>query len=769
MKPIGCGRASEPFVFHDPGGRRWPRLRRLGALVALLLFVALVGFVRSIFVTPELRLPPSVRKLKGQLHALQQQAVSQAKLPDWQKYSKPTSGPPHAPKPRDPSSGPARDASHEIRAGYFVEWDPASLDSLQEHATQLTHVCAEWATLADEEGHLTINTNPKLQQICAGHGPVLMPILSNLSTRQWEPEFVESLANGPAERRARFIVELLNAVQTAKSGGVVLDFEQIDPAYRDTFSALIEQISRAMHAVDKELWLTVPMGEEIDTYDLGRLSTKVDHFVAVLTDENSDDESAGPIASQDWFEGWLQVIEGYGNPHQWIAMIGAYGYDWTEGKKKAETISFWDAMSRASFAGIKSVEITAPSYNPTFSYQEPAGNHTVSFLDAVTFLNHLRAARDSEMGGIAIQRLGCEDPQLWDVLSMHDTEKLTTSSLRKLMVMKTVDTVTNVGQGEMVTVDDTRDDGHRAIKLDDENRFVATYDDFPTYPTVFHEGAGDEHAVTLTFDDGPDPKWTPPILDILKEHNIKATFFLVGGQVETYPSLVRRIVAEGHEIGNHSYTHPNLSEISPQQIKFEFNATQRLLESVTGRSTTLCRPPYNADSRPTSLAELKPLKLLQDDLGYLIVLENIDPEDWAKPGVDEILQRVKEQRNQGNVILLHDSGGNRSQTIEALPKIIEYLQTRGDHIVPLSDLLHIPRDELMPYVKGDRDPMVRMITGVGFSIWRWVEQVLWAFMISATGLVVLRGLIIAALAHSHHRQPDLAPAFHPPVSVVIAA
>ena len=161
---------------------------------------------------------------------------------------------------------------------------------------------------------------------------------------------------------------------------------------------------------------------------------------------------------------------------------------------------------------------------------------------------------------------------------------------------------------------------------------------------------------------------------------------------------------------------------------------------------------------------------MQDDLGYLIVLENIDPEDWARPGADTIVNRIKDQRELGNIILLHDAGGNRSQTVQALPEIIDYLETRGDRIVSLSELLHIPRDELMPYVNKGQQPYVRMITGIGFSIWHRVVQGLWAFMITSTGLVVLRALFVAILAWCHHRRPTPQSLdFIPPLSVVIAA
>ena len=763
---------SEPkfFVFHDPAGKRWPRLRVLGLTVGLLLFVALTGFIQSLFVKPQLRLPSSVRQMKGQLRAIQQRALAQPKTQDWQKFTKTGTGRPPATPPR--LLPPRPKAAQGIRAGFFTDWDADSLRSLTEHAPQLTHLCLEWASMTDGEGSLTFQDISKAQRIASAQGIVLIPILSNLVGRDWQPEAVEGLANGPAERRAAFIIKLLGAVQEVKAGGILLNWEQVNPGDRGNIATLIEQIASALHSIDKELWLQVPMNEEINTFELGRLTGTVDRFVASLTDETSDDEPAGPIASQDWFEGWLKVIEDYGYPECWIATLGAYGYDWTEGKRRGEEISFCDAMSRASFAGVKTIESGPPGFNPIFSYQEPGGSHTVCFLDAITFLNQLRAVKAMNLGGIAIQRLGEEDPQIWDVLALRDVTAPPKSALENLQKMHTSDCVTNVGQGEVVTVDDTRDDGVRLIQQTD-GRYTATYtQDFPTYPTVFHQGAGDEHAVTLTFDDGPDPKWTPKILDILKEHNLKATFFVLGSQAENYPALVQRIVNEGHEIGSHTYTHPNIAEISHQQIELELNATQYLLESITGRRTLLFRPPYNADSNPSRVKELLPLKQVQDELGYLIVLENIDPEDWARPGATAILDRIKEQRELGNIILLHDAGGNRAQTVEALPQIIHYLETRGDRLVPLSELLHIPRDDLMPFANSGQQPYVRIVTGIGFAIWHRVEQTLWAFMISATGLVVLRGLLVALLAARHHRAGSAALPllpFTPPVSVVIAA
>jgi cellulose synthase/poly-beta-1,6-N-acetylglucosamine synthase-like glycosyltransferase len=240
----------------------------------------------------------------------------------------------------------------------------------------------------------------------------------------------------------------------------------------------------------------------------------------------------------------------------------------------------------------------------------------------------------------------------------------------------------------------------------------------------------------------------------------------VGANAEKYPALVRRIVAEGHEIGNHTYYHPNLALAWPEHIRLELNATQLLLETITGRSTTLFRPPYAADTSPSKISELIPLRIAQE-LGYLVVLENIDPQDWAQPGADIILQRIKQQRHDGSIILLHDAGGDREQTVEALPRILAYLQTRGDSIVPLSKLLGTTRDALMPPVETKGRSLNHFVSGAGFTIFHAAEEFLWAFMIVATALVVLRTLTVIWLAARFRR--GWSGTFAEPISIIVAA
>src|SRR5436853_2470179 len=196
-----------------------------------------------------------------------------------------------------------------------------------------------------------------------------------------------------------------------------------------------------------------------------------------------------------------------------------------------------------------------------------------------------------------------------------------------------------------------------------------------------------------------------------------------------------------HEIGNRTYYQPNLALAWPENVRLELNATQLLIETITGRATTLFRPPYAADTQPSQMSELMPLQIAQE-LSYLVVLENIDPQDWAKPGADIIVQRAKQQRRDGSIILLHDAGGDRSQTVTALPRILDWLHTRGDTVVSLSTLLGTTRDAVMPPLQTTNPTFARMVSNTGFRIYHGIEEFLWAFMIVATALVVIRTLVV---------------------------
>ncbi len=755
---------------------------RLALVIGIVMLLAgIVLTVWSLLIHPALRLPASVRELKGQLKtdiAKHPETAPNRNAEKWKGYlDKSRNVQARIAQMRaGGNKAPARPPG-EVRLGFYSDYDPNALTSLHDHAAQLTHLSPDWLSVVGPDSRLVAGGDPAIVEFCSGRGIAVMPILRNLDRDQWQPEAVENLARGPAANRARFTRELTAKLAEIKAAGVIIEFDQIDGTYRDDYTALLTELATAIHTAGREMWLCVSPGEQLDALDLETLSGVADRFVALMFDENSDTDAPGPIASREWFEGWLQVVENYGDSDQWVAVLGAFAYDWNLSARRAETITFRDAMSRASYAGLdraNGVLVGPPEYNGRYVYSEPDGEHSVTFLDAVSFFNQLQMARASKLGGVGIYRLGSEDPQVWDVLELKGTPGQ--SALTALGKMRADATITHIGRGEIVSVDDSMDDGTRVLSMDRDGQMRARYSDFPTFPVLYHHGASDPHRVAFTFDDGPDPVWTPKILDVLKSRGVKATFFIVGHNGEFNPSLVKRIVAEGHEIGNHTYTHARLSKISRTRMRLELDATQRLIESLTGRSTTLFRPPYNADATPSRLDELVPLKFAEgDEMGYTIVLEKIDPQDWSLPGADAILQRVKDQRKDGNIILLHDAGGDRTQTVEALPKIIDWLHARGDEIVPVGELVNIPRDDLMPPVSTSSEwGFWRAVSSAAFPISRSAVEFFWAFMIAATVLTVARTLLVIWLASRHHArtsaEPDAALLVNArAVSVLIAA
>lgn len=191
--------------------------------------------------------------------------------------------------------------------------------------------------------------------------------------------------------------------------------------------------------------------------------------------------------------------------------------------------------------------------------------------------------------------------------------------------------------------------------------------------------------IALTFDDGPNPPYTPQILDILDRYNIKASFFTMGLHASQYPGLVKREFLEGHTVGNHTWSHPSLPALSPDSIIWQLTTSASTLKNITGVYPTFFRPPYgNFDAKTLACA---------NQFGLSTILWNDDPMDWSLPGVNTIVNRALSEATPGGIILMHDGGGYRRQTVLALPLLIEGLQARGYHFVTIQQLvahMHAP-------------------------------------------------------------------------------
>lgn len=203
------------------------------------------------------------------------------------------------------------------------------------------------------------------------------------------------------------------------------------------------------------------------------------------------------------------------------------------------------------------------------------------------------------------------------------------------------------------------------------------------YPeTVFLRGAWDDFRVALTFDDGPDPRYTTKILDILKKHDAKATFFLVGARAKAYPDIVNRMITEGHSIGNHTFWHPNLAKEGTGRLHWELTQTQKVLHQITGKETTLFRAPYG--SLNEELVELAKV------MGYNVIGWSVDSNDWMQLTPEQIKKNVLSNVNPGSIILMHDGGHwtmDLLGTVESLDEIIIRLKDDGIEFVTVDELL----------------------------------------------------------------------------------
>ncbi|MFZ4778400.1 MAG: glycosyl hydrolase family 18 protein, partial [Terrimicrobiaceae bacterium] len=402
------------FIFHDVRGSRWRRFKVLAALGTIVGIGALVLFIQALLVSPPLDAPNSLQDLKKQIRTY----AKQSRLADPSESDKALSKQLARGTPAGNGAGSTHPSiAPDIRAAFFMGWDEASFRSLALHQDVLTHLCPEWLSFTSLEDGIREDEDAGLERLPASKSLKLMPVLTNLAGSKRIPEGVESLAQADQKTRQAFVEQLAGHLHKIKAAGVVIDWEEIDPGLTGELTETLQVIADELRAEGLETWLCVTMDAGFGAYDFERLAAHVDRFVALLHDENGAGDSPGPLASQDWFDGWAKVISHCGSPQKWIASLGCYGSDWEEGSSSAEQISFSDAMSRAGNSGAAGVQTGDPSYNGSFSYFYEGKGHEVWFLDAASFYNELQEVRAYGFGGIAVNRLGVEDPAVWSILS----------------------------------------------------------------------------------------------------------------------------------------------------------------------------------------------------------------------------------------------------------------------------------------------------------------------------------------------------------------
>lgn len=759
-------------IFFDPTGRRrlWTR-RVVFAILALLILTAL-GFATTVATVPASQpLPlgferPQPLPLRTQVGRLERRLAGLF------------------------GRHPARAVrqSQALTLGFYVTWNEDGLESLSRHASQLDLLAAT-LLYVDRQGNLSATDAPHMRRVLAGQirRPQVLDVVQNAQNGDWfGPDLARVLAN--PMRRAALVRGIDAALDANGDAGVLIDFEELPPSGVHA----LRQFLAELHARLAPRHRLVAVAAPVDNPDwpLPAFAQVVDKLVVMAYDEHENTSGPGPIASNGWFAAKVSAALRGLPRDKVIVALGSYAYDWHDGTADPMTIEeAWLAALDSS---------TTPAWdkasgNPGYAYTDdndadpktPGKRHDVWMLDAATNWNQMQVLSRLGIGSIGLWRVGSEDPGFWSAMAAWRQNSTNGDSGGKARPnLGPLQEITNVdveGEGEILRIDQVPKAGQRTLAYDPHSALITSevYDQLPT-PYVVRRTGNRGKQIALTFDDGPDPKFTPQILSILEKYHIPATFFVIGENGVANRSILQRIIAGGSEIGNHSYTHPNMADVSDTGNRLELNATQRLIEAYTGRSTRLFRAPYFGDAEPTTPDELGPALIAQQQ-GYTIVGLHGDPGDWMKRGADDIYQRTIDAVEGAtpdhtvNVVLLHDGGGDRSQTVAALPRIIEKLRADGYSFVPASQLAGLSRDAVMPKVEGWDLLAVRLDVGIFAFLAMLLSGLNWIFFF-AIALGVIRALGMTGLALFPDRRVGLphpdepeAQAYRPLVSVIIPA
>ena len=666
-----------------------------------------------------------------------------------------------------------------IRAGFYVAWDPQSFYSLQKHIDKLNMIFPEWFFIDPKTDTLVVQVDSAALALMRNYPVKIVPILSNVdyTTKKggFSGEGLHRIFHDEA-KRTKLIESIISKLKEYRFHGVNIDFEELK---EDGDEPLIE-FSKQLHnkLAEKNLLMTTDIMPSNEDFNIPKLAELNDYLILMAYDEHYTVSDPGPVSEQRWIEKTLDEAAKEIPSKKIILGMAAYGYDWPAGNE-AITVTYQKALADAKIYKQKII-FDNDTYNNYYNYSDDDGlKHEVYFTDAATNFNIMRFADEYGTAGTVIWRLGSEDERLWTFYNRDLSDLSLAQTPYDFEQLKLIELSTDKpdydGDGEIMDVIARPQKGIIDLEIDSNETLISEqqYRQLPTRYVIKKYGKVNKQVV-LTFDDGPDPVYTTQILDILKRENIKASFFIIGINGEANLPLLKRIVREGHEIGNHTFTHPNMATVGTSRAKSELSATRLLIEAATGRSTVLYRIPFNADSEPTNAEELKPVAL-GTEYSYYTIGESIDPLDWkSHPSADTIVQRVikrYEENPDKGIILLHDGGGDREETVKALPGIINYFNQKGVQFISLGQLLNKSSEELMPVVNSD---VLKINSGfVTFFYWlgRFMLSAFWVAIFLFLAKTILLG-IMATIQFNKTKKDKLIPVAgisNEEVSVIIPA
>ena len=660
-----------------------------------------------------------------------------------------------------------------VRAGFYVNWDINSSISLHKNISQLNMVLPEWIFQKDSKGNLDVRTETETLDFIQNHKVAIVPMLSNYFNKRWNGDSTLILIKNPKSRKL-LISRIKNLLEKNDFQGINIDLENLPKGSHPYMLQFSKELSKALHAEGYITTIDINPTDEGVTYK--DIAQYYDFIFLMAYNEHSPDDEPGSISSLNFVEKSIDDAMKEVSSEKIVLCVASYGFDWEKGKQGTR-ITYQGLISMAKEHNEPVYFNFSQSDLTLYYFDDNGAKHEAHCNDAAGTFNIIRTSQDYNAAGVSLWYLGSEDDRIWNFYSQDLDEnflKLKPYNYKQLEYINSILAVNYDGKGEILEMVNEPDHGHTKFEFNKNDQLITNekYQSLPSSYMLKRFGAKYPKKIALTFDDGPNDDYTPKILDILKEKKVPATFFVTGANIQNNIPLIRREYKEGHEIGNHTYTHPNLELTSDTRERIELRSTRLLLESILGYSTLLFRPPYITDAEPKNLSQIRSLSVAHDE-GFICVTSYIDPNDWEEDvTADTILARAIAHQHDGNIILMHDAGGERSQTVIALPKLIDYYRSQGYEFVTVSALMDKTRDQVMPLVQSQfkfSDTLDLTFFTITF-VW---EHFLDGFFLVAIILIISRLLIIGLLSLIQHSKEKRGVFknlnYKPKVSIIVPA
>ena len=710
------------MVFEDPTRKRWRYTVSMFVSMILGLAIMAATAIAGIIIIP--KLPIYSSQSHSSMSAVPANALPVVEatesdiVKEW-KQQQNVDFPQDLPKKSENKIATINAKNSKLVTTYILQSDINSRKSLEINADKIDIAYPDWFTIQEASCAPNTNIDQNVVDLMQKSNIAIVPRITNSDGKKvFAKEFKDLIAS--PSLRSCVVSNVTSALASHGAQGLIIDVNGLTLAESNDYLRFVSEFYNKLH--DNGLWLQVVVPAGNRSYNIQTISDYSDYIVVGLNGEHYTTSESGPIASQAWFEQAYGYFASIVPPEKLIAGLGSYAYDWNlnQTDQFAESLTYGQAVSIARQADALP-EMDPISRNMRFGYKDSDGNlHVVWMLDGVSLWNQWHYINQSQATGIAIWRLGSEDESFW---AFAGNQYADNSNIKTPVALNTISIT---GKPEIYRLSNTPNKGNISMNIDDAGYITqAAYKKLPSGYELEPVGSPTyDKQLVLIFDGGPDPVWTPKILDILDKNNIKATFFVTTPEAEKYPELLKTIINKGHVIGNRGSNRTNPETMNRQELVANVNETQKVIQRELLVNTRLYLRQYYSYALPADMVDAAHIKDISE-LGFFIVRANIDAKDWvAGATANEIEDNVRQQLDQSgdgtHVLAFQGSGNNRQPTIDALNQLIPEVRNKGYAFTSINQAVGLSRADIMPSLERDEAVFARALQTVmamGGMVW----------------------------------------------------